>query len=266
MSSYSEKLYRYDTQVDLVISQSTLHLDNRPMNNKKLKAHKGVTNTILFSITDKDRRPQNVFTCTLRAHIINPTNRRRLFSKILEQSFDIGKATLVLTDGDLQNIERGLYHVYLTYSAEPNEVQPFYSDQNNNVKFEIEITDQVVSTPVATQEETAFSQTSSTQSGGSANVFVSDAMFGNLEKNYQNAQHSIALYPDSFTGQVAIQASCITGVPSTEDTSKEWFTVETLDFVDQQSISHNTFRVNCNWVRVVATPTSGSITKVQLRN
>lgn len=266
MSSYSEKLYRYDTKLDLVISQSTLQLDNRPMNNRKLKAHKGVTNTILFSITDKDRKAQNVFTDTLRAHIINPTNRRRLLTKVLEQSFDIGKATLVLTDGDLQNITSGLYHIYLTYSSEPTESMPFFSDQNNNVKFEIEVTDQVVSDPVPTQEETAFSQTSSTLSGGSANVFVSDAMYGNLEKNFQNAQHSIALYPDNYTGQVAIQASCLTGVPSTEDTSKEWFTVKTLDFANQANISHTTFQVNCNWVRVVSTPTSGSISKVQLRN
>jgi hypothetical protein len=266
MSSYSEKLYRYDTTIDLMLSGSTLHLDNRPMNNKKLKAHKGVTNTLLFSVTDKDRRPQNMFTDHVRAHIISPTNRRRLLTKKLEPAFELGKLTLLLTDGDLQNITSGLYHIYLTYSPDVNEEMPLYSDQNNNVKFEIEITEQVVMDPVATQEETSFSQTSSTLSGGSANVFVSDAMFGNLEKNFQNAQHSVAIYPEGYTGQVLVQASCISTTPNTEDTSKDWFTVKTVDLVNESNISHQTFSVNCNWVRVVSTPTSGTITKVLLRN
>ena len=106
--SYSEKLYRYNDEITLVVNQTTLYLDNRPMNNRKLKAHKGVTNDLTFHVTDKDRKKQNLFNETITAHIIDPTNKRRLLSKDLEPVHELGKALLILTDGDMQNINSGL--------------------------------------------------------------------------------------------------------------------------------------------------------------
>ena len=110
-------------------------------------------------------------------------------------------------------------------------------------------------------------QTSNTNLGDSANIFVSNALLGNLERNFPDAQHTAAIYTDSYTGKIRIQASCQTPVPDTEDLSTDWFDVETFDIVDANTaITYTTFNINCNWVRLVSEPQTGSVTKILLRN
>lgn len=264
--SYSEKLYRYDDPIALVVNQTTLYLDNRPMNNRKLKAHKGVTNELIFHVTDKDRKKQNLFTETITAHIINPTNKRRLLSKDLEPVSELGKAMLLLTDGDMQNINSGLYFLHLTYTNDIIQDRAFYSDQNNNVRLELEVTEQVVQDPVPTQVNDSFLQTGNTELGDAANTFVSSALLGNLDKNFQNAQHTVAVYPNAYTGQVTVQGSCIIGTPDSDDASAHWFDVTNIDISDSSNVTHTSFSVNCNWVRVVSKPLNGTLDKIMLRN
>ena len=72
MSNFTTKLYSYDTKIDLVATDTQIILDNRPMNSRKIRVHKGVNNEILFSITNKDRKKTNVFADTLYAYIISP--------------------------------------------------------------------------------------------------------------------------------------------------------------------------------------------------
>ena len=103
MSQSDHKLYLYDNNIDLVIGTDGLYVDNRPMNNRKLIAHKGLTNELIFSIRNRDRKLQNVFSDTLSAYLINPTTKRRLFYKLLEHTSNVGQVKLVLDEGDLRN-------------------------------------------------------------------------------------------------------------------------------------------------------------------
>ena len=247
------KLYLYNTSIDLVVSSTSIYVDNKPMNNRILSAHKGVSNEIYFNIRNRDRKLQNVFSDTLRAYIIDPGSKKRLLTKILEHTSDVGIVKLVLVEGDLTNLDAGLYQVHITRSTQENTDLPVFVDQNNNVKFDIKITDQTSVEPVATQEET---------------VFVSSALYGNLDHNFVNAQHSLALYTTSYTGNITIQGSCLQGVPDTDDVSKDWFNISTLALSNSSVITHRTFSVNANWIRVIHTPSnaSGTIDRVMLRN
>ena len=80
MSYGDYRLYLYNDTIDLVVDNNGIYVDNRPMNNKKLTAHKGLTNELYFNIRDKDRKLQNVFSDTLVAYLINPTTKRRVFN------------------------------------------------------------------------------------------------------------------------------------------------------------------------------------------
>lgn len=272
MSNFTSKLYYYDTKIDLVLGDTQITLDNRPMNNRKIRVHKGVTNEILFSITNKDRKKTNVFADNLYAYIVGPTDKKRLVTKLLEHTSDVGIVKLLLTDGDLQNVGRGAYHMHIVKNDQDDQTYlPLFSDQQGNAKMELEVTDQVVQDPVATQEDATFLQTANTNTSALANVYVSDAMFGNLNKNFQNAQHTVAVYPASaYTGQVTIQASCITAVPDSDDTSSDWFDVKHIDMTANTHIRTETFTVSANWVRLVSKPTTSTdtanLTKVLLRN
>lgn len=272
MSNFTSKLYYFDTIIDLVANDTSITLDNRPMNSRKIKVHKGVTNEIFFSITNKDRKKTNVFADNLYAYIISPTDKRRLVSKLLEHTADVGVVKLLLTDGDLQNVGRGLYNMHIVKNDNDDQTYlPLFSDQQGNAQVELEVTEQVVQDPVATQEDTTFLQTADTDTGATSNVFVSDAMFGNVNKNFQNCQHTVAVYPASaYTGQVTIQASCLTAVPDSDNTSTDWFDVRNIDMTANTQIRTETFSVSANWVRLVSKPTASTetanLTKVLLRN
>ena len=262
------KLYLYDTTIDLVVSSTSIYVDNKPMNNRILSAHKGVTNEIYFNIRNRDRKLQNVFSDTLRAYLIDPLTKKRMFTKVLENTSNVGIIKLVLVEGDLVNVEPGLYQIHITRSTQEDVDLPVFVDQNNNVRLDIKITDQTSVEPVPTQTETVFSQVANTMLGDSSNVFVSSALYGNQDNNFINAQHSIAIYTTTYTGNITIQGSCITGVPDTDDLSKDWFHIETIPVSNSSSITHSTFSVNANWIRVIHTPDDdlGSVNKVMLRN
>jgi len=66
--------------------------------------------------------------------------------------------------------------------------------------------------------------------------------------------------------QLYIQVDLLTAVPDNDDASTEWFDVKNIDLSNTSSISHTNFNINCNWVRIISKPESGSIDKVLLRN
>jgi len=266
MSILNNRLYLYEQYIDYVISGNSLNLDNRPMNNRRIVAHKGVTNDIFLNVRDRDRKKQNVFAHTLRAYIVSPTTKKRLVSRILEHTSDIGVLKLTLAEGDLAGINPGLYKIYITMSEDEVQDRPVYSDQNNNVAFDIEIADQLGLTPIPTQTQNTFLQTGNTMIGDASNTFVTNALYGNLDRNFADAQHTMAIYPNTYTGQVTIQASCLTAVPDNDDASTDWFDVKNIDLSNTSSIAHTNFNINCNWVRIISKPESGSIDKVLLRN
>lgn len=261
--SGDQKLFIYDNTIELVVTTDGIYLDNRPMNLRRLVAHRGLTNEILFLIRNRDRKLQNVFAEQLRAYVTHPVSKRRLLTKVLENTSDVGKVKLTLTAVDLQDITAGLYNVYITRTNAENTNLPLYNDQDNNIRFDIEITDQTGDEPIATQTMTNF-----TVATTGSNVTISDAMTGNMDENFSSAQHTIAIYATAFTGNLAIQGSCLTNTPDTGIASVDWFTIDTIPTSNFTGIVNQTFSVNTNWVRVVVTPDNddGAITQIQLRN
>ena len=266
MSYGDNKLYLYKDYIDLVIDTNGLYVDNRPMNNRKLIAHKGLTNEIFFNIRNRDRKLQNVFSEILTATLINPTTKRRFFYKVLEHTSEVGIAKLVLDEGDLRDISAGLYTIYIARRKSDSLDYPMFTDQNSNLVFQIEISEQIDQSPVDTQLANSFTQTASVGSGDAANVFVTSAFSGNQDRNFSQALHSLAIYPTSYTGNITIQGSCIEGTPNSDDASADWFDVSTIALTSENSIVHRTFQVNANWIRVKHTPDSGDISQIQLRN
>jgi hypothetical protein len=266
MSNYSNRLYLYEDYIDLAITTTSLEVDNRPMNNRIIKAHKGVTNEIFFNIRNRDRKMQNVFSDTLRAFIINPTTKTRILSRVLEHTSDVGKVKLVISEGDIANLQSGLYQIYITRSQDEIQDRPVFTDQNSNIRFDLEISDQIGLQPIATQEDATFLQTGNTVLGDAANTFVSSALSGNQDRNFAEARHTLAVYPNSYTGQVTIQGSCLSATPDSDDDSQDWFNILNMDISSSSNIHHKSFQVNANWIRIVSKPTSGTLSKVILRN
>ena len=267
MSNSDNHLYYYEDNISLVVTTDQFYVDNRPMDTRNLKIHKGVTNEFVFTVRNRDRKLQNIAADTVIAYLIDPYSSTRLLQRTLTDTTDVGKLKLVIQPGDIANLEKGLYKMFVTRSDIAAVDRPLYTDQNNNMSFNVEVTDQTVSYPVPTQTQNTFIQTSSTQLGDSSNIYVTNALYGNLDRNFPDALHTIAMKLDGYTGNITVQASCLDGTPATEDQSTDWFDVSTDTVTDNTKTFYLTnFTVNCNWVRVVHSPLTGNITEVSLRN
>ena len=262
MNPANNRLFLYEDSIDLVITADNLYVDNKPMNNKSIIAHKGLSNTINFNIRNRDRKLQPVFTDEVVAYIVNPATRKRLLSKRIEVTSDAGMVKLHLTEGDLQDVDAGLYRLYVTRTNAEGTDLPVYSNQNNDVALDIEISEQAVLDPIPTQFNTTMTEPSN-------NVFVSTAFFGNLDSNFKNAQHSVAIYHSTYTGNIKIQASCMQTTPQGDDQHSDWFdVVSNVAVAGTSDIMHKTFAVNCNWVRVISYPDDADSTtsNIHVRN
>ena len=270
MSYGDNRLYLYENVLELVLGTDGIYVDNRPMNNRKLVAHKSLTNDLVFNIRNRDRKLQNVFSETLSAYLINPTTKRRLFYKTLEHTDTVGQVKLELNEGDLQNVDAGLYRIYIARQTADGKDKPVFSNQNSDLVFDIEVTEQIDQSPVPTQSANSFVQVADTGSGANANIFASSAFSGNQDRNFSHALHSIAIFPSNYSGNIDIQGSCIEGAPDNDDASTDWFTiVNDVNFSSSSNTYHKTFTVNANWLRILHTPDSdnaGNISLVQVRN
>ena len=267
MSYGDHKLFLYDTSVDLVISSDGLYVDNRPMNNKKLTAHKGLSNEIVFNIRNKDRKLQQVSSDVLRGTMVLPSTGKRIFTRLLTHTGTTGQVKLSIVEGDLSNLDAGLYQLYVSRETPEGTDLPVFADQNNGLKFQIQIDAQVKSEPVETQLANSFTQVANTGSGDPANVFTTSAFFGNQDRNFSHALHSVAIYPNGYSGNITIQGSCIENTPNSDDSSTDWFNIQSnISLSASSSIYHKTFTMNTNWIRILHTPTSGTIDKILVRN
>jgi len=270
MSMHDNKLYKYRTEIDLVYTAYGLEVDNRNMNPRHVVAHRGLTNTIYFNIRDRDRKLQTITTDQIRCYIIDPTTRRRVVSKLLEpDQLNKGIAKLMLREGDIIDLVPGLYHCYFTVTRDDTQEEPLYSNQKNDIVFTMEITDQSYSYPIPTQEANANILISNT---ANANVYATSSLTGNLDRNFSNAQHTMAFYTQAYTGNITVQASNLPYAPETSITSSDWFDVETHTFANTNpstGIFYSNFNSAVSWIRVINTPDDGNVNtlyKILLRN
>ena len=143
--------------------------------------------------------------------------------------------------------------------------QPLYSNQNNDIKFDLEITNQTYVAPVATQSQTTWNLTDA-----ESNIHVSNSFTGNQEHNYTNPQHSMTIYTSGYSGNLTIQASLLENSPQSTYPNSEWGNLFTVNLSNTSSLQHFTFTMNANWLRVLNQPNSNSsadaVTQIQVRN
>lgn len=273
----SHTLYKLsDNQnLDLVLTSEGIKVDNRPMNQKKLVIHKGFNNTLNFFVRNRDRVLQNLSSKTLFANIVNPITKRRVLHKqlTLVNSGSTGEAKLDLVVGDITNLPKGLYQISITESADNGVTEyPLYANQNDRIITDLEVRDNLEYEPVPTQETETFFQTANVDLGDTSNTFVTSAMYGNQDSNFNHSQHTVAIHMTDFVGNVWLQGSPISTVPTQET---DWYDINVQGDVGQVRIPYSSafngvdpfnFKINTNWIRVKYELVSGSVDKIQLRN
>lgn len=283
------KLYLYDHIRQLLSVDGSLcfHKDNSPMHKNKIKIHKGVDNKIIFRALAPDRSPVTIpSNQQVYARIINPENS----TIVLEQLCNIGVAkgiiNLIIDSGDIADIAPGIYNMVIIRTEEfvsniPGYYieKPMYSDLNDNMSMEIEITEQALKAPIPSitigPDNWVSDYTASPGSIGRP-CFYSSRIPGGRVMNHKESVQSFSTYTENFTGTLELWGT-LEETPDAYLTEARWFKIypstmsEDIEYVGYTGTQAWTFQANFMWMKFRLLPSTavfdhGKILKIIIRN
>lgn len=261
------KVYLYDHVRQLTAIGDTFCpcKDNGPMTKNPIKAHKGIDNKVIFRALGPDRVPFDI-ACTdqVYARIIDPDNRMVVLEKLCRLGPAKGIITLELDSGDICDIHAGLYTMVLIRTENFVEgipdyyiEKPLYSDINDNVAMEIEITEQAFKAPLPSVEIKPEDWTPDILMptfGPPTPCFYSKRIPGARVLNHKESVHSFSTYTENFTGILEIWGT-LEETPDPYLSSTRWFkiypsTMSTdIEFIQYTGTQAWTFSANFMWLK-----------------
>lgn len=267
MDTTFNKLYLYDHVRQLLVVDNILCpiKDNAPMNQKTIRAHKGVDNKIFFRALGPDRSAVDI-ACSSQvyARIIDPENRRVVLEKLCRLGPAKGLVTLELNSGDIADVHIGLYNMVLIRTEDfvvgsPDYYieKPMYTDFDSNISMQIEITEQAFKAPLPsiTLEPSDWTPDiiPSTMSQP-APCFYTQRIPGSRVLNHKNSVHSFSTYTENFTGRLEIWGT-LEESPDPYLSDSRWFkiypsTMSTdIEFIGYTGTQAWTFSANFMWLK-----------------
>ena len=268
------KVYMYDHVRQLLAVGDTFCplKDNGPMNKNPIKAHKGVDNKIMFRVLGPDRVPFDI-ACgeQVYARIIDPDNRKVVLEKLCRQGPAKGLITLELDGGDVAELAPAVYTMVLIRTedfvanvADYYIEKPLYSDMNDNVQMEIEITEQAFKAPLKsiTYEPLDWTPDLNVPTFGPITPsFYTGRIPGGRVMNHINAVHSFSTCTENFTGILEIWGS-LEETPDPYLSPTRWFKIYPtsmsfdIEFIGYTGTQAWTFSANCMWIKFRMIPST----------
>lgn len=267
-SMINVNVFQYNREIEVVCldetgtATMTRYLGNMPMYDAHHKLHKGIDNTLRFNIKDTDRKPIDLTGKTIIWKMYDRDSRENVLFKYADHTNAVkGMCSLVVTSADAVMLPEGFYS-FAMYTVQNGVEQIIYTDTYDNAKGTMEVIDDVYPEFEDSQETEIFyfadGAYTTTSFDGSGNTVKSKSL------------HTLALYYSGFTGTVTIQGDLSVQASANDN---DWFDLTPSLFYDSNLVINNetgiqgyVVNANVNWIRVRYTATSGSITKVLLRN
>jgi hypothetical protein len=261
------KMYLYDHVRQLLAVGDTFCSckDNGPMNKNPIKAHKGIDNKVIFRVLGPDRVPMDI-ACNQQvyARIIDPDNRTVVLEKLCRLGPAKGIITLELDSGDIALIAAGLYTMVLIRTEQfivnvPDYYieKPLYSDYDDNVSMEIEITEQAFKAPlpsITLLPEDWTPDILVSTAYAPAPCFYSGRIPGARVMNHIDSVHSFSTYTKNFTGVLEIWGS-LEETPDPYLSAARWFKIypstmsQDIEFIGYTGTQAWTFSANFLWLK-----------------
>lgn len=262
------KMYMYDHVWQLLAVGDTFCpcKDNGPMNNKTtLKAHKGIDNKLIFRVLGPDRIPFDI-ACgqQVYARVIDPDNRSVVLEKLCRLGPAKGIITCELDGGDLSMIHAGQYEMVLIRTEEfvsgaPDYYveKPLYSDYNDNVAMQLEITEQAFKAPQPSVTILPGDWTPDILIGTStppAPCFYTSRIPGGRVLNHTESVQSFSTYTHNFTGVLEIWGT-LEETPDAYLNDRRWFRIfpssmsQDIQFIGYTGTQAWTFQANVMWLK-----------------
>ena len=178
------------------------HGRNSNVYDRRLTLHRGVDNPITFTFKNEDQKAQDITSKTYEFNMIDTESKKAVLTKtltILDDGSTVstkGDASCTITEGDLIGVNAKFYNF---------SVREGYAAAGS-----IELLDGAYPEFVDSTAVTQF-----TGSGGPLQ-YTSSAIDGRPGINNNSALHTIAIYPQDFTGTVVVQGT-MASTPSDSD-------------------------------------------------
>ena len=262
------KVYMYNhVRQLLVVGDNTFCplKDNGPMNKNPIKAHKGIDNKIIFRALGPDRVPYDI-ACNQQvyARIMDPDNRTIVLEKLCRLGPAKGLITLELDGGDLALISPAVYTMVLVRTENfivgvPDYYieKPLYSDMNDNVEMEIEVTEQAFKAPkqsIILEPKDWTPDLNIPSMGPVTPSFYSPRIPGGRVLNHINSVHSFSTYTKNFTGVLETWGS-LEETPDPYLSPLRWFKIfptsmsQDIEFIGYSGTQAWTFSANFLWLK-----------------
>ena len=239
--------------------------DNGPMNKNPILAHKGIDNRIIFRALGPDRVPVDI-ACTQQvyARIIDVMNNTVALEKLCRLGPAKGLITLELDSGDIVDVAPGLYQMVLIRTEEfvsniPGYYieKPLYSDMNDNISMEIEITEQAFKAPLPSITLLPKDWTPvilSPVMGAPRPCFYTQRIAGGRILNHKESVQSFSTYTENFTGVLETWGT-LEETPDAYLNDLRWFKIypssmsQDIEFTGYTGTQAWTFSANFLWLK-----------------
>lgn len=268
------KIYSYENvrQVLALGDVFCFEKDNGPMNFSTIKCHKGVDNRLVFRALGPDRTPFDIaHNEQVYARFIDPDNRTIVLEKLCRLGPAKGIITVLVDSGDIALIHAGLYELVLIRTQEfvsgvPDYYieKPLYSDLNNNISMQVEITEQAFKAPLPSIVYTPKDWTPSiniSTFGPPIPSFYTGRIPGARILNHVDSVHSFSTYTENFTGILELWGS-LEETPDPFPTVARWFKIypssmaQDIEYINYTGTSAWTFSENLMWIKFRMIPST----------
>ena len=205
---------------------------NSKVYDRRLTLHRGVNNPITFTFKNEDQKAQDITSKTYEFNIIDTESKKSVVTKtltVLDDGSTVstkGDASTTITEGDLLPLEAKFYNFSVREVKSDGSREVTYSDTGYASAGTIEILDGAFPEFVASTAITQF-----TGNGGPLQ-YTSSAIDARPGINNNKALHTIAMYPQSFSGKLIVQ-----GTMASSPSDSDFVTVTSATFSDASSPS-----------------------------
>jgi len=218
--------YLYENKVDVISNDIGFVVEYRPVYSRQLKAYRGIDNKIQFRMLNADQKPVTITDTPVI--VIYDENDNKIIEKECTVQDDgsttatKGQFYVTIAENDLLNVKQQYlhYNVYLE-TATGNTIT--YANRGFESAGHIFVDAKAYAGPKSSVEIVNFFAENDYWVAGSDSANSITAEPG---LNGNDALHTVAVYTDSYVGDVEIQATLdnqISGV-------NNWTTVSTLTF------------------------------------
>jgi len=232
------------------------HGRNSKVYDRRITLHRGVSNPITFTFKNEDQKAQDITSKTYEFNLIDSESKKSVVTKtltILDDGSTVstkGDASCTITEGDLLDLDAKFYNFAVREVKSDGSREVTYSDTGYAAAGTVEILDGAYPEFIASTSVSAFTL--------SGNVFTSSAIDGKPGINNNQALHTIAIYPNNFSGTVAVQGTMV----STSPTENDYFTITSTELSGTSDVKTLNFNGIFQNVRFKASRTSGTTGRI----